>query len=74
MTKGKEKLELSVRMHTSLSNEHAGLLSFIEELEPYVSKNPDDKWAAGQLKYSRKRCDDLAKCLGLASNRKPRSI
>lgn len=72
MTKGKQKHPMSVRLAHALSAEHAGQLDFAQELEQYLENNPDDKWAIGQLRYSKKRITQLEKSLGLAKNRNPR--
>lgn len=72
MPKDQKAYPLPDRLRLAMSNEHAGLEEYIEELEPYVHANPDDKWAAGQLRYAKKRVADLAKTLGLAINRKSR--
>jgi hypothetical protein len=72
MTKGKEKHTLSLRLTHALSNEHAGLVDLIGELEVYVLANPDDNWAVGQLRWSKKRVAQLEQKLGLAKNRRAR--
>ena len=72
MTKGKDRESISVRLATALSHEHAGHVDLVEELEVYIKKYPDDNWAAGQLRWSKKRITQLEKALGLAKNRRER--
>lgn len=69
MTTGKKPHPTSTRLMIRLEREHEAHLDLIAELEPYCRANPDDKWAAGQLRYSRKHAKRLEKKLGLATNR-----
>lgn len=66
------RLDLGVRMRRSLERRHAGWIEYVEQLEPYVIANPDDRWAVGQLRYAKSEIVRLTEQLGLAVNRQDR--
>lgn len=53
------------------SREHAKWSDQRESMEKYVAENPDDAWAAGQLRHIKKRMLWLEERIGLAINREP---
>ena len=68
----KKRLPVGERLRRAFAKEHESWIDYVAELEPYVRANPDDKWAAGQLKFAHRRIKELTEKIGAAVNRQDR--
>jgi hypothetical protein len=59
-------------MRTILQRQHEGYCRMLDELEPYARANPDDKWAAGQVRFAKREVARIAAKIGLSENRRDR--
>jgi ribosomal protein S15P/S13E len=58
-------------MWRTLRRQHEGMSDYAERLEVHLQKNPDDKWARGNLEYAKREVARLAELLGTQKYRPP---